>query len=261
VPTIPPHIELVIERAMAKKPEDRFPSMSAFEEALDALPAAHVSRESLQPAPLVAPTPSSKRLGSAADSDADIRAARPRLVLALLAAVALLVGAALVSLSGLELATGHIFSQFELRLLLLGVAGTALTPALLWFLHVRRRIWESSSRVLSLLVAVRAAALAGIVSYGLFVLGFHLIDDFLVRFLGRPDVTAVGATWQGWNLLLPSASLVIGVAVGWRRRLLSNAQPGFRRLLMLWMVSGVALTLTAGIVRVGLAWRGLTLGH
>jgi len=33
VPTIPPHIELVIERAMAKKPEDRFPSMTAFEEA------------------------------------------------------------------------------------------------------------------------------------------------------------------------------------------------------------------------------------
>jgi serine/threonine-protein kinase len=261
VPTIPPHIELVIERAMAKKPEDRFASMSAFEEALDALPAAHVSRESLQPAPLAAPTPSSKRLGSVADSDADIRAARPRLVLALLAAVTLLVGAALVAVSGLELATGHIFSQFELRLLLLGVAGTALTPALLWFLHVRRRIWESSSRVLSLLVAVRAAALAGIVSYGLFVLGFHLIDDFLVRFLGRPDVTAVGATWQGWNLLLPSASLVVGVAVGWRRRLLNNAQPGFRRLLMLWLVSGVALLLAAGIIRVGLAWRAMTLGH
>jgi serine/threonine-protein kinase len=261
VPTIPPHIELVIERAMAKKPEDRFANMEAFEAALDALPAAHVSRESLQPAPLAAPTPSSKRLASVSDSDADVHSARPRLVLSLIAAVLLLVCAALVAVSGLELATGHIFSQFELRLLLLGVAGTALTPALLWFLHVRRRIWENSSRVLSLLVSVRAAVLGGIISYGLFVLGFHLIDDFLVRFLGRPDVTAVGATWQGWNMLLPAASLVLAIAMGWRRRLLASAQPGFRRLMMLWLVTSVALVLSAGIVRVGLAWRGLTLGH
>lgn len=261
VPTIPPHIELVIERAMAKKPEDRFPSMQAFEEALDALPAAHVSRESLQPAPLAAPTPSSKRLASTGDSDADIQSARPRLVLSLLAAVLLLACSAMVAVSGLELATGHIFSQFELRLLALGIAGTALTPALLWFFHVRKRIWESSSRVLSLLVSVRAAVVAGIVSYGGMVLGMHLIDDFLVRFLGRPDVTAVGATWQGWNLLVPAASFVIAIAVGWRRRLLTSAQPGFRRLFMLWLVSGVALLLAAGIVRVGLAWRAITLGH
>jgi hypothetical protein len=83
----------------------------------------------------------------------------------------------------------------------------------------------------------------------------------LVRFLGRPDVTAVGATWPGWNLLLPAASLVLAVAVGWRRRLLMSAPPGFRRLLMLWLVSSVALLLAAGIVRVGLAWRAVTLGH
>jgi len=167
----------------------------------------------------------------------------------------------MVAVSGLELATGHIFSQFELRLLALGIAGTALTPALLWFFHVRKRIWESSSRVLSLLVSVRAAVVAGVASYGALVLGMHLIDDFLVRFLGRPDVTAVGATWQGWNLLVPAASFVIAIAVGWRRRLLTSAQPGFRRLMMLWLVSGVALLLAAGIVRVGLAWRALTLGH
>jgi serine/threonine-protein kinase len=254
VPSIPPHLELVIERAMAKDPEQRFPDMAAFEQALDALPTTRASAE-LQPAALTTPTPGNNRLQRASESDADVHAARPRLVLSLLATVLLLTCAATVAISGVELAGGYTFGRVELRLLFLGIVGSALTPTLLWFLHVRRRIWDSSSRVLGLLGQLRASLLAGVVSYGLLVLGFHFIDDFLVRFLGRADFKPVGAAWTGWNLLLPAVALITAVAVAERRRLLTTVQPGWRRLLAVWVITGIAGATCAGIVYLGVVWR------
>ena len=258
VPTIPPHLELVIERAMAKNPDDRYPNMAAFEEALDAVPAAKASLESLQPAALAPPAQSSKRLQHSSESDADVHAARPRLALSLLACVLLLVAGATVAISGVELASGYSFGRVELRLILLAVIGTALTPTLLWFLHSRRKVWDNSSRVLSLLGQVRGAVLAGIVSYGLLVLSFHVIDDFLLRSLAHPEMKAVGATWTGWNLLLPAVSLVTAVAVAERRRLLATVQPGWRRLLAVWLISGIAIATGAGLIYLGIVWRAAT---
>jgi len=246
---------------MAKNPEARYQDMAAFEQALDALPSGRVNNESLQPAAIVASAPSTKGLTPPSESDADIRAARPRLVLSLLAAVLLLVGAAVVAVSGVELATGYTFGRVELRLILLAIVGTSLTPTLLWFFYIRRRIWDSSSRVLALLGQVRAAVVAGAASYGLFVLSMHVIDDFLVRFLGRPDVRAVGATWTGWNLLLPAAALVTAVAVGLRRRLVFTSQPGFRRLLLMSLVTSIALALAVGLLRFGILWQAALRAH
>ena len=91
-----------------------------------------------------------------------MHAARPRLLLSLLAAVLLLICAALVAISGVELATGYTFSRVELGLVVLGIVGSAFTPAVLWFFHIRRRVWANSSRVLVLLGQVRGAVLAGI---------------------------------------------------------------------------------------------------
>jgi serine/threonine protein kinase len=261
VPTIPPHVELVIERSMAKDPAARYADMAEFERALDALPSASaVAPESINPTALEVPTPSAKRIQPAAESDADVHAARPRLLLALLAAVLLLIAAAMVAISGVELATGYTFGQVELRLIVLAIVGSSLTPAVLWFLHIRRRIWDNSSRVLQLLSQVRAAVLAGITSYGLLVLSAHVIDDFLVRFLARPDVQAVGATWRGWNLLLPAAALVTAVTVAWRRRLSNTLQPGFRRLVAVWLITTLALAIVTGIVRFGIVWRAASGG-
>jgi serine/threonine-protein kinase len=256
VPTIPPHVELIIERAMAKEPDARYQDMAELERALDALPgAAAASDQSLQPTIVEAPVTGAKRAQPPAASDADIRAARPRLLLAILSAALLLIGAAVVAISGVELATGYTFDRVELGLIVLAIAGSSLTPAVLWLLHIRKRVWDNSSRVLQLLGQVRAAVLAGVVSYGLLVLGFHVIDDFLVRFLARPDLPAVGASWTGWNLLLPAAALVTAVAVAWRRRLAVTLQPGFGRLVIVWLITALAFAIVTGIVRFGLVWR------
>jgi len=255
MPSIPPHVELIIERAMAKNPEDRFPDMAAFETALDALPSLRGSSAALAATALAPPVESSKRSEQLSESDGDVNAARPRLLLSLLAAVLLLIAAATIAISGVELAAGYTFGTVELRLILLCIVGSSITPAVLWVLHIRRKIWTSSSRVLSLLGQVRAAALAGIISYGLLVLSFHVVDDFLLRFLGGTDSKPVGATWTGWNLLLPAISLVTAVAVAERRRLLISIQPGWRRLLAVWLVSCVAAATVCGLVYLGLVWR------
>jgi hypothetical protein len=138
---------------------------------------------------------------------------------------------------------------------LLGIVGTSLTPTLLWFFHIRRKIWDSSSRVLLLLDQVRAAALAGIVSYGLLVLSSHVIDDFLVRFVARPNFKPVGVAWQGWNVLLPAIALVSGITVAWRRKLLTRVQPGWRRLVAAWLGVSLAILIGAGIFYFGILWR------
>jgi len=262
VPTLPAQLELLIERAMAKDPRERYPSMEAFEEALDALPAAHVTRDSLIPIAAAASTNrGAEQAAALASSEADIRAARPRLLVLLLGAVLLLVCSAMVAVSGNELATGYTFGTVELRLILLGVLGTALTPAGLWLLHFRRKVWDSSSRVLSLLASLRSAVLWGVASYGLLVLGLHFVDGFWLRFWGNPKLPAPGASWNGWNLLLPACSLIMALAGGLRQSLRSNAPPRFRRTLLLWLVTGTALLLAAGLIRFGLVWRSLTPGH
>jgi serine/threonine protein kinase len=255
VSSIPPHLELVIERAMARNPADRYPDMAAFEQALEAASTARISPESLQPPALGTPVQSMKRGEQPSASDADIHAARPRLLLSLASALLLLVCAAAVAISGVELATGYTFRTVELRLILLGIIGSSLTPVVVWFFYIRRKIWGNSSRVLALLGQVRGGVVAGLCTYGLLLLAFHLIDDFLLRFLARPDVKPVGATWSGWNLLLPAVALVSAVAVAHRRRLVSTVQPGWRRFCAVWFFTSAAMVIAAGFIYLGIVWR------
>ncbi len=255
VPSIPPQLELVIERAMSRNPAERFQDMAAFEQALDAIPAARSALDALQATEPARAMEAAPRARVALASDADIRAARPRLLFTLLATGMLIVCAATTAISGVELAIGHRFGQVELRLILLGIVGSAFTPTLLWFLHVKRRIWNSSSRVLGLLSQLQGALLAGIVSYGLLLLGFHVVDDFLLRFLGETRVAAVGVGWVGWNLLLPVVAFVAAVAYAERRRLLTTVQPGWQRLLAVWFFTSLATGIAATLVYLGLVWR------
>ncbi len=256
VPTIPAHIEVVIERAMAKNADDRYPDMAAFEAALDALPGGRTATSG-EPAALVPAPPSNARIQASSGSAADVEAARPRLLLVLTAAASLLVVSALVALGGVELATGYRFARVELLLILLAIAGTSLTPAVLWFLHIRRRIWDNSSRVLSLLVRVRASVLAGALSYGLLVLSLHLIDGFVSRVMTL-SFAPLQAGWAGWNLLLPAASLVIALSTAWRRHLLATLDPGFRRAALLWLLASVTGLVALAILYAGVLWRAAT---
>lgn len=254
VPNIPPHLELIIERAMAKDPAQRYQDMAAFEQALDAL--APAGAGSSQAAALERPRTSvARRPHPGQSSEGDVQAARPRLLLVSLSAVLLAICAATTAISGVELASGYTFDRVELRLLLLAIVGSSLTPATLWILRVRRRIWDNSSRVLLLLGQLRAAVLAGIVSYGLFQLAFNVQDSFLVRLLDSPGVKPVGASWVGWNLLLPAAALSFALGIGWRRQLLTTWRRGWRQSLAVWLITGLSLAVVIGLIYGGVLWR------
>ncbi|HET7544911.1 MAG TPA: hypothetical protein VFK05_33830, partial [Polyangiaceae bacterium] len=186
------------------------------------------------------------------ESAADVHAARPRLVLFVAAAAVLIISGAISSISGIEYATHYRFSRVELELLSLGIVGSSLTPAVLWVLHVRRRVWESSSRVLALLGQVRAAVIAGISAYGLGLLALHVIDDFAVRLHER--VPALGVAWPGWSLLLPIMALNAALTVVWYRRL-ATIRSGWRRRLSLTVATSVGLVVFIALVLGGFCWQ------
>jgi hypothetical protein len=142
----------------------------------------------------------------------------------------------------------------ELALLSLGIVGSSLTPALVWVLQVRRRVWENSSRVLALLGQVRAAVIAGTTSYGLGLLALHVVDDFAVRLVGKSGLPAVGATWPGWSLILPLIALDAALTVVWRRRF-AVIRSGWRRRLAVWFVTSLGFAVLGALVVAGLLWR------
>ncbi|HWZ89892.1 MAG TPA: serine/threonine-protein kinase [Polyangiaceae bacterium] len=252
-PTIPAQLELVIERAMARDPAERYPDMAAFEQALTALEAESLVRPlgSLAPPP---PAQIERDGRSKLDRDEDVHAARLRLVLYALAAVALLICGAVSATSGIEQAAGYHFSRVELGLLSLAIVGSSITPGLLWAVHVRRRVWDNSSRVLALLGQVRAGVVAGIVTYGLSLLALHVTDDFALRLVDNSALPTIGATWAGWSLILPALALDFAIMVVWRRQL--NAQRStWRRRFALWLVTCIGLALFGLLVAAGVWWR------
>jgi serine/threonine-protein kinase len=260
--SIPMELELVIERAMAKKPEDRYQDARALDRALEGLS----SRTTIQVTASSTPPPQTTldvtTAGPRSTLDTgmeDVHAARPRLVMFLFASILLLIAGAATGIAGVEQTAGYTFSRRELGLLLLAIVGTSLTPALLWVQRIRHRIWDNSSRVIVFLGHMRACVFTAVVTYGLFVLALHVVDDFLVRFIADPRLKPVGATWSGWNVLLPVISLCAALTVAWRRRIGITARPGFWRALSLWLVTSFALLLVGGIFYVGLRWRERTM--
>ena len=254
-PTILPRLELIIERAMARNPAERYQDMAAFEQALTGFESESLARPIESIAPLAPKQdPNARRTLREAEADADVHSARPRLVLFVLAAALLMISCAISSICGVEHATHYRFSRVELELLSLGIVGSALTPALLWVLHVRRRVWENSSRVLALLGQVRAAVIAGISMYGLGLLSLHVIDDFAVRLVGTSGLPALGASWPGWSLLLPIMALNASITALWLRRL-SAIRSGWRRRLAASLVTSLGLVIFGALVMGGLWWR------
>jgi len=253
-PSIPPQLELIIERAMAREPAERYQDMAAFEQALASFEAESFARpvESLAPLEPAKLDSSARRPRRDLESAADINAARPRLVLFVAAAAALIISGAISAIGGIEHATHYRFSRMELQLLSLGIIGSSLTPAVLWVLHVRRRVWESSSRVLALLGQVRAAVIAGISTYGLGLLLLHVIDDFAVRV--ADGVPVMGVSWPGWSLLLPVMALNASLTVVWCRRV-ATLRSGWRRVLALSLAAGLGLIVFAALVFGGYWWR------
>jgi serine/threonine protein kinase len=250
---IPENLELVIQRAMAKDPADRYQSMAELRAALEPF----ALSDAFEPGERRGR--SSGQRGSRAMLEAEARlvsTSRPRLLVAGFVSLCLLIAGLSSTVSSIELLTGKLsFTNTELALILLGIAGTLLTPGLISIRRFKKTVWINHAKVLELLGTVRAALMTAIVTYGLCAIGVRFLDDVVARFGVSPLLgQGGGAGWPGWNLLFFLIALCAGLIAGWRWRL-SDSEAGVVRVLVRPGLF-VAMTLVPAIVLYGgLLWR------
>jgi serine/threonine-protein kinase len=174
-PRIPESLELVIQRAMAKDPRERYQTMSELDTAL-----VPFDEEKPQSLPKI-------RLPSAPDSSAESVArtmfagptktappqtprkmSRPTIVmLSLVAFVWLVVG----FVDGLAGVVRHFHSgeltATESVLLMIGSVLAATTPAVLFTLYVKKTVWPNSVKAMELATDLKRTVLAALLGYGL----------------------------------------------------------------------------------------------
>jgi hypothetical protein len=199
-PIVPEALELVIQRAMAKEPAQRYPSVEALADALDAF----VDRA----LPSVRPAPSQPPAASAS---------RGLLVAYLVVCFALAFVAATTIAVGIAHAIGGpaALSDRELVLVILALSSTAVTPAVLWIRHLKRTVWQNSVKVQELLRRVRRVTVAAIAAYGLAALAVRAIDTVVARFSDSALVGAAGGpAWVPFNVIFGLVAAFAG-ALAW----------------------------------------------
>jgi hypothetical protein len=251
-PDIPENLELIVQRAMARVPDERYQSMAELRVALEAYYdrcMADAPPSTDAPQRPIAPSMVLQQDGY----DENVATARPRLLAYGVGFFVLLGLGLLTSLASLELWTGRLrLTRIEGLLLLSGVIGTLLTPAFLLFRRLKKAIWNSHSKVLASLANLRTALFVGLVVYGIGALALHVVDDVVSRFVPSKIIgLAVGSGFRGFNVLLfvlGAAWTSLSLARRWGER---RAQP---RRTEPWIVL-LGILASAGLVYVGLLWR------
>jgi len=252
-PKIPETLELVIQRAMAKKPEDRYPSVRELKSALEAFvgpaapPASGAQRQV---------TRMTSQLHLEGDAY-ELKTSRPRLVLLIALVVLVALAMLTAAISGLELFVGPIsFTKTELVLVLLGTAGTLAMPATLAVRHFRRTIWANSAKVLDLLRALREPLLAAILAYGASVVALRFADDFLGRvWLSQTFAREPGLAWPGFTWILPLVALLSAGLAHLKRKWSEAAPSATRRHLVGAPMRVLSFLAVFVVLLLGLNWR------
>jgi len=263
-PSIPVPLEIILERALAREPADRFADALSLEIALEAFES-RLYMESLPPRMPILPDqassvhfPSQLSVAPLEGNGPDPAETRVLLLFFALCGFGLFFSAAMTCVPGVELAVGRSFTSLETALLLAAATAGAAALGVLWFTRVRRRVVNGLVNTARLLSDVRATVITFLLAYGFSVLALQAVDGGLVRLFGTARIAPAGATWPGWNLLLP---LVAGVAAGgqlWLRRVASRVRAGWRRLLAIWSVASLLVMLVGSLVVLGLHWRELS---
>jgi tRNA A-37 threonylcarbamoyl transferase component Bud32 len=261
-PELPEELEAIIQRAMAKEPEERFQSMEEMSSALarfeqgstaDAatLPASGVPMPTLPPAPV-----------SQENTGVGMRITPHARPLLLVTACAALVWAATLlttaAASAIGLAAGRpasALSQLELGLLVSAVSATLVTPGLLVIRHVKKRIWENTVKVGELLRTVVVILLASAAAYGIAAAVVEVTDGVVRPFLS--DSSTGPVAWPGWSLVWAAVAVLAGMTAGVRIRSLAgtNRPSAFMRLFAGPVLIGAALLGSAALLYEGFYLR------
>jgi hypothetical protein len=221
-PSIPEPLELVIERAMAKDPEERYPSMAELDADLEAFspedrsvsilppPGAQAgSSTATSPTLLTGRRPAPTALQRVATQ---VKWARPSLVLFTVLAY-LWAGACLADALASMLVLirgGEAKASSTEAILIFGVVvALSLTPTIFWLRHLVRSVWGNSSRALEAAALLRRLTLAGVV--------FYAAAALAVRLVGELSPWTLPAS-QYFGILLSTGSLTAGFATFLTRR-------------------------------------------
>ena len=224
-PSIPQALELVVQRAMAKEPRDRHPSMADLE--ADLLPfdtESHgPSQSSLHMIATTGDEPGEKVEGSAKTvlvgatiaqpgsqtnlhrATRDARMARPMIALLTVVAYFWVLAGLVDALGGivrLSRGNGNV-TKPEAVLITIGSFAATLTPLILW-VRMLARGWNNSVRALQLSEGMRRVTMVSICASGIGALTVRLIE---VVFRGQPQEVS----WAAWSLVLFGTSIFGGL--------------------------------------------------
>jgi hypothetical protein len=265
-PNIPTAVEFVVQRAMAKDPDQRYQTMAELRDALleldlgDASGDLDIDRSGAAHTRLMVPHSGQNRA-------VDMKHARARFVGYSALSLALVFASASAALGGsIVLALGAWpLTRMETLLTLLIVVGTLLTPSLLSFRWLRKHVWGDTARVVEVLGSLRRAVNAGMFTYGICALAWLFIDDVLVHFVDTRLATGSGLHWPGTALFLLLSSAFVSAATWWQGSLgrvggwIDRAERGrgqnVRRFVVGPVLTGACMLLAALTLSVGTAWR------
>jgi tRNA A-37 threonylcarbamoyl transferase component Bud32 len=171
LPDLPEAAEVVIERAIARNPAERFQSMAELDAALASLV------KSDTPVVANAAVDSMRAPDPTADLGRAVPSARPTIIamtmLGLLLAVAVVVDV----LAWLTMAfMDATMNETEGTFLVVGVIGTLAAPFILWIRFVWRRVWRNSLRAVALARRLSVTFAAATSTYALVLLAVRGLD-------------------------------------------------------------------------------------
>lgn len=222
-PSIPENLELVLQRAMAKEPADRYQTMAELDAALAEFDTrAPLASSSLLDATNTGTLPVSgldktviavTGLGTGEQSASlarEAKRARPMLIVYTLMGYAWLVAGLVSGIADVlrfMRAPNDTVTYTEAVLLTLGVGLATLTPLALWVRYLKRDIWRNTMRSLNLSRQVGAAVGVSLATYGALMLLLQVLEGVVLRLplnSGQPALSGLlfglglVAGWGAW---------------------------------------------------------------
>jgi serine/threonine-protein kinase len=183
-PSIPLALELVVQRAMAKSPKDRYQTMDELEHDLSQFDPDHIGRLSTAPPPDATPMPvdgaaktilsragqARSRRSALAQTQMTARSARPGLLFFtflgfvwLLANLVVATGSAIRMVRG----AGSELGDAEIVLSTVGALAALVTPLVIWLRYLVREVWPNTPRAIELMARIRRTVLYSAAAYAI----------------------------------------------------------------------------------------------
>jgi serine/threonine-protein kinase len=247
VPSLPAELEVIIERAMARDPGERYQTTHDLQHALERFEDRLAGpRMPSAPPPSMAGPP---RMGSLAD-EGDAHGVRRRAALWLVLAGLLVLGGALSAAYGAFaiFAPRRTLLPTELLLVGLAVLGSLFTPGVLLVRHLANKYWSSTARMMVLVATIRGPVLAATSVYGVAALVGRVLDTMGPR---APFPPPDASGWAGWSPFLFGLGVVAALGAILQQRVATSTASTRRRKLAAPLVTGFAVLGGASLAVLG----------